>query len=48
MFEIPMGELGNFEKAYDLGRQPDDEAYDICERRITLVSSRRRNACAGH
>ena len=41
MFEIPMGELGNFDKAYDLGRQLIDEAYDICERAgITLVSSR--------
>ncbi|MCH5462019.1 2-dehydropantoate 2-reductase [Secundilactobacillus sp. HBUAS58055] len=41
MFEIPMGELGNFEKAYDLGRQLIDEAYDICARAdITLVSTR--------
>ncbi|KRN27040.1 2-dehydropantoate 2-reductase [Secundilactobacillus similis DSM 23365 = JCM 2765] len=41
LFEIQMGEFGNFEKAYDLGRQLIDEAYDICERAgITLVSTR--------
>ncbi|GAX00686.1 ketopantoate reductase family protein [Secundilactobacillus silagei] len=41
LFEMQMGEYGNFEKAYDLSRQLIDEAYDVCERAgITLVSTR--------
>ena len=47
MFEIQMGELGNFPKAYDLGRQLIDEAYDICERvGIQLVSTREEEMTA--
>lgn len=41
MFEIPMGEFGNFKGAYQMGRQLIDEAYDICARAgIHLVSTR--------
>ena len=41
MFELPMGEFGNFPGAYQMGRQLIDEAYDICARAdIKLVSSR--------
>ena len=29
MFELPMGEFGNFKGAYQMGRQLIDEAYDI-------------------
>ncbi len=32
MFELPMGEFGNFPGAYQMGRQLIDEAYDICAR----------------
>lgn len=42
MFEIPMGEFGNFPGAADMARQLIDEAYDICARAdIHLVSSRK-------
>lgn len=41
LFGITMGEFGNSDRAYDLGRQLIDEAYDICARAgITLVSDR--------
>ncbi|MCT3398688.1 ketopantoate reductase family protein [Lentilactobacillus hilgardii] len=41
MFEIPMGEFGNFSGAREMVRQLIDEAYDICARAdIKLVSTR--------
>ncbi|WP_281165678.1 ketopantoate reductase family protein [Liquorilactobacillus sicerae] len=41
MFEIQMGEFGNFKGAYEMGRLLIDEAYDVCARAgIKLVSSR--------
>lgn len=47
MFELPMGEFGNFKGAYQMGRQLIDEAYDICARAdIKLVSSRNEEMAA--
>lgn len=47
MFQIQMGEFGNFPGAYKMGRQLIDEAYDICARAgIKLVSSREEEMSA--